>query len=38
MFHSEIYIPTLGFIGLHIYNTRYCNCDDEECCIPEQKA
>lgn len=34
--HEMIYIPTLSLIGLHVYNTRYCNCDDEECCVPKE--
>lgn len=34
--HEMIYIPTLSLIGLHVYNTRYCNCeDDEDCCVSE---
>lgn len=27
-----IYVPALGLVGLHIYNQRYCQCEDEECC------
>ncbi|MEM7574832.1 MAG: MerC domain-containing protein [Bacteroidota bacterium] len=28
-----IYLPTVSLIGLHIYNLRYCQCEDEECCV-----
>lgn len=34
--HEVIYLPTLSLIGLHLYNRRYCNCEEETCCIPEQ--
>ncbi|MEL6718684.1 MAG: MerC domain-containing protein [Bacteroidota bacterium] len=33
--HEVIYLPTLSLIGLHIYNVRYCNCEDEERLVPE---
>lgn len=26
--HEVIYIPTISLIGLHLYNRKYCNCDD----------
>ncbi|MEM7486063.1 MAG: MerC domain-containing protein [Bacteroidota bacterium] len=29
---AAIYFPTIGLIGLHIYNRHYCNCEDEVCC------
>jgi len=33
-----IYVPALGLIGLHLYNRKYCQCADEECCtVPETK-
>lgn len=37
LFHlaeSAIYIPALSLVGLHIYNRRYCQCEDDECCSP----
>ncbi len=30
-----IYIPSLALVGLHLYNRKYCRCDDENCCVPE---
>ncbi len=30
---EAIYPPTLGLIFLHFYNRRYCQCDDETCCV-----
>lgn len=30
-----IYIPALALVGLHIYNRKYCQCADEECCVGE---
>lgn len=33
-----IYLPTVCLIGLHLYNRKYCQCEDEECCaIPGEK-
>lgn len=29
--HLFIFIPAMGLVGLHLYNRRYCNCDDEAC-------
>jgi len=28
-----IYIPACGLICLHIYNLKYCQCNDDECCV-----
>ena len=28
---SLIYLPTLGLVGLHYYNHRYCRCEDDGC-------
>ena len=28
----SIYIPAIALIGLHIYNKKYCQCKDENCC------
>jgi len=27
------YITGLTLAGLHIYNKKYCQCDDDECCV-----
>lgn len=32
--HYMIYAPALALIGLHFYNHRYCQCHEEECCVP----
>ena len=29
------YIPALLLIFFHLYNRRYCQCEDENCCIDE---
>ena len=29
---NVIYIPALSLVGLHLYNKRYCQCNDEDCC------
>ncbi len=26
------FIPAFGLIGLHLYNLRYCQCKDQNCC------
>lgn len=31
----SIYIPALGLVFLHFYNRRYCQCNNEECCVSE---
>lgn len=32
---SVIYVPSLALIGLHLYNRKYCQCEDENCCATE---
>lgn len=34
-FHSEffIYLPAFGIIGMHFYNMKYCNCEDDTSCL-----
>ena len=33
-----VYIPALTLVGLHLYNRRYCQCeDDENCAVPDKK-
>ena len=27
------YAAAISLAGLHIYNLKYCQCDDEECCV-----
>mgnify|MGYP001566069785 FL=1 len=27
------YIAAASLCGLHVYNLKYCQCDDEDCCI-----
>ena len=26
------FIPAFSLVGLHLYNLRYCKCEDKECC------
>lgn len=33
--HNFILIPGLSLVGLHLYNRKYCNCEDETCCVDE---
>ncbi|MEM1000261.1 MAG: MerC domain-containing protein [Bacteroidota bacterium] len=36
---EAIYLPALALVGLHLYNRRYCQCDEEECCdVPQPNA
>ena len=28
-----IYIPAISLILLHLYNKKYCQCNDDECCV-----
>ena len=32
--HLFILFPALGLVSLHLYNQKYCNCEDDECCTP----
>ncbi|MGD1842847.1 MAG: MerC domain-containing protein [Thermonemataceae bacterium] len=32
-----IYIPTLSLIILHLYNRKYCQCTDDQCCAEPKK-
>ena len=32
LLEEAIYIPTIGLIGLHLYNKKYCHCNGGECC------
>jgi len=31
--HIFVLIPALSLVGLHLYNRKYCNCEDETCCV-----
>lgn len=34
-----IYVPTVSLVILHLYNMKYCQCQDETCCtISEEKS
>ena len=33
-----IYIPSIALIVLHIYNRKYCQCLDEDCCVNNTKT
>jgi len=28
-----IYIPTISLMFFHVYNKKYCRCNDESCCV-----
>ncbi|MEM9546332.1 MAG: MerC domain-containing protein [Bacteroidota bacterium] len=30
--HAFIYVPALAIVGLHIYNLKYCKCENDVCC------
>ena len=29
---EAIYIPSVALVFFHLYNRKYCQCEDEECC------
>lgn len=29
------YLPALALIGLHLYNRKYCQCEEDQCCVKE---
>lgn len=33
--HAFLYLPAISLVGLHLYNRKYCQCVDEECCLEE---
>lgn len=34
-----VYLPALSLVGLHLYNRKYCQCKNEQCCvIPDEKV
>lgn len=34
-----VYLPALSLVGLHLYNRKYCQNKDEQCCtMPNEKA
>ena len=33
--HALLYLPAFTLIVLHLYNRRYCYCEEEKCCVPE---
>ncbi|MEM8891060.1 MAG: MerC domain-containing protein [Bacteroidota bacterium] len=36
--HEWVFLPALSLVFLHLYNRRYCECEDEDCCVPEKEA
>lgn len=30
---EAIYVPALTLVFLHLYNRKYCQCEDEACCV-----
>lgn len=32
-----IYVPALSLVGLHLYNRKYCSCEEEECYIQAEE-
>lgn len=30
-----IYIPALSLVALHLYNRKFCQCSEEECCVDQ---
>lgn len=30
--HGWVYLPAVALIGLHLYNKKYCQCEEEACC------
>lgn len=34
---AAIYIPSMSLIFLHIYNSKFCSCRNESCCVKDTK-
>ena len=30
-----IYVPAISLVMLHLYNKKYCNCENDKCCVNE---
>ncbi|MEO1032504.1 MAG: MerC domain-containing protein [Bacteroidota bacterium] len=35
---SIIYVPAIALVVLHLYNKKYCQCDDDQCCTSKNKT
>ncbi len=33
-----VYLPALSLVGLHLYNRKYCQCEDDACAVPEKEV
>ena len=33
---AAVYVPALVLAGLHLYNKKYCKCDDDNCCAVDE--
>ncbi len=33
-----VFFPSLSLVGLHIYNLKYCQCEDEDCCVTQAQS
>lgn len=33
-----IYFPALGLVFLHVYNKKFCQCNDEDCCTDPKNS
>lgn len=33
--HIYVFLPAMALVGLHLYNRKYCTCEEEDCCVNE---
>ncbi len=33
VFHQALYLPAFSLVSLHLYNRKYCQCEEGECCV-----
>jgi len=36
--HVLVYVPAVGLTFLHLYNRRYCRCEQDQCCTSKKSA
>ena len=36
LIEEMIYVPSVALVGFHLYNRKYCQCGNEDCCATSQ--
>ena len=36
LWEEAVYVPALALVFFHLYNRKYCTCDQEQCCADEK--